>query len=116
MKEPRVRCFCSCFLGQLKLSIDAQDQVLLLHSEYDYVQAHQGRTGVVPSCLELDRAWYHYGICHLSPDKVGAHLGPFLQTPVPVLTLEWSLLTRPCFLSRPQPSLDVSVMLDQTQQ
>lgn len=84
LKEPRERCFFSCFLGQLKLSIDAQDRVLLLHSEYDYVQTHQGRRGVVPSCLELDRAWYHYGIfsfpiafCHLSPDKVGAHLGHF---------------------------------------
>lgn len=32
-------------IGQLKLSIDAQDRVLLLHSEYGYVQVHQGRRG-----------------------------------------------------------------------
>lgn len=36
LEEPRERYFFSCFLGQLKLSIDAQDRVLLLHSEYDY--------------------------------------------------------------------------------
>lgn len=77
--------FLLLFLGQLKLSIDAQDRVLLLHSEYGYVQVHPGRGGMVSSCPELDRAWCHYGIfpfptafCHVSADTVGAHLGHFL--------------------------------------
>lgn len=41
--------------GQLKLSIDAHDRVLLLHSEYVYVQAPQGQRGWSPAGPELDR-------------------------------------------------------------
>lgn len=37
-------------LGQLKLSIDTQDRVLLLHSEYGWARAHGGR-GPLRSCL-----------------------------------------------------------------
>lgn len=41
--------------GQLKLSIGAQDRVLLLHGEYGYVQSHQERRGWSPVGPELDR-------------------------------------------------------------